>query len=105
MRVLDHLNQYFDRMVHAINVHGGVVDSARPLLEAAARHPDTQVKRFAARVQAEATRDPIAYAVRLAWQREPELTEKLLLSKHATEHGLGAMCRVLLNSNEFLYVD
>ena len=64
-----------------------------------------QAERFAARVQAEAPRDPVSLAARLAWQREPEPAELRLLRGHAGAHGLAAVCRVLLNSNEFLYVD
>jgi len=64
-----------------------------------------QADRFAARVKAEAPHDPATLAARLAWQREPDLAEQLFLRNHASEHGLAAVCRVLLNSNEFLYVD
>jgi len=64
-----------------------------------------QAERFAARVQAEAPRDPVSLAARLAWQREPEPAELRLLRGHEKEHSLAAVCRVLLNSNEFLYVD
>ena len=64
-----------------------------------------QAERFAARVEREAPRDPVSLAARLAWQREPEPAELLLLREHEEEHGLSAVCRVLLNSNEFLYVD
>ena len=64
-----------------------------------------QAERFAARVKAEAPRNPITLAARLAWQRELDYAEELLLREHASEHGLAAVCRALLNSNEFLYVD
>jgi hypothetical protein len=64
-----------------------------------------QAERFAARVKAEAPRDPVTLAARLAWQREINPAEQQLLREHASEHGLAAVCRVLLNSNEFLYVD
>lgn len=44
-------------------------------------------------------------AVALVWQREPSDAERLQLRTCAEQHGLAAVCRVLLNSNEFLFVD
>ena len=49
--------------------------------------------------------DPVQRAAWLAWQRPPTEAEHGLLTAHAGAHGLAALCRVLLNSNEFLYVD
>lgn len=37
--------------------------------------------------------------------REPDEDERLMLVAYAKQHGLAAMCRVLFNSNEFLFVD
>ncbi len=37
--------------------------------------------------------------------REPTDREAVMLTGYAKQHGLAATCRVLLNSNEFLYVD
>jgi hypothetical protein len=62
---------------------------------------------LARRVQAE-TPDlsgQIAAAVRHTWQREPSQRELAQLQPLATEHGLQAVCRLLLASNEFLFVD
>jgi hypothetical protein len=42
---------------------------------------------------------------RLAYGREPEEKEREQVVRFVTEHGLAALCRVVLNSNEFLYVD
>ena len=47
----------------------------------------------------------IAAAVRRTWQREPTPGELAQLQPLATEHGLQAVCRLLLASNEFLFVD
>ena len=37
--------------------------------------------------------------------REPSTKEREILVAYANKHGLAAMCRVLFNSNEFLFVD
>ena len=42
---------------------------------------------------------------RLALQREPSATELQLLSGYAEQHGLENASRLVLNSNEFLFVD
>ncbi len=47
----------------------------------------------------------ISAAVRLVLQREPNDRERTVLTNYAREHGLPNACRVLLNSNEFLFVD
>jgi hypothetical protein len=44
-------------------------------------------------------------AVRLAFQRELSPAEQADLESYAAGHGLAALCRVLLNSNEFLFVN
>ncbi|MEX0726002.1 MAG: DUF1549 domain-containing protein [Planctomycetaceae bacterium] len=44
-------------------------------------------------------------AYQLAYQREPSQEELSGLHEFVTHHGLAALCRVLFNSNEFLYVD
>ena len=49
--------------------------------------------------------DQVAQACRLVYLREPRADERLLLVAYAQKHGLAAMCRVLLNSNEFMFVD
>ncbi len=47
----------------------------------------------------------VAAAVRLAWGRDPTATEKTTLTEYAKQHGLANVCRLLLNANEFLFVD
>ena len=49
--------------------------------------------------------DRVAQACRLIYLREPREEESVLLAAYAEKHGLTATCRVLLNSNEFLFVD
>lgn len=44
-------------------------------------------------------------AVELAWLRSPTGEELPGFVKYVKQHGLAAFCRVLLNSNEFLFVD
>jgi mono/diheme cytochrome c family protein len=44
-------------------------------------------------------------AVELAWLRTPAEDERQRFVAYTVEHGLPAFCRVLLNSNEFLFVD
>ena len=47
----------------------------------------------------------VAQACRLIYLREPRDDERASLVGYTNQHGLAAMCRVLLNSNEFLFVD
>jgi hypothetical protein len=47
----------------------------------------------------------IAQACRLVYLREPREVELELLRAYAEKHGLAATCRVLFNSNEFVFVD
>jgi hypothetical protein len=71
-----------------------------PLMVVMARH-------FAERVAAAAP-DPaaqIATACRLALQREPTLMEQASLTAYAATHGLANACRLILNLNEFTFVD
>jgi len=44
-------------------------------------------------------------AVRRIFLREPSENELRDFSEYAGQHGLAALCRVLINSNEFLFVD
>lgn len=44
-------------------------------------------------------------AVEIAWLREASTAEIRAFSHYAQEHGVPAFCRVLINSNEFLFVD
>ena len=62
---------------------------------------------FAERVQMEAGADPerqIARAYQLALSRVPGPEEVSDASPVVREHGLAALCRVLCNSNEFLFI-
>jgi hypothetical protein len=52
-----------------------------------------------------AEKDQVRAAFSLALQREPAKDEQAGFAQYAAAYGLGAMCRVLLNSNEFLFVD
>ncbi len=49
--------------------------------------------------------DQVTRAVQLAWFRSPTLEERETFTTFVKEHGLEALCRALINSNEFLYVD
>ena len=63
---------------------------------------------MAARVTVNAGDDPAAQAAaacRLAYAREASPDETVQLAAFVDAHGLPALCRVLLNSNEFLYVE
>ena len=44
-------------------------------------------------------------AVELVWLREPTAEEQQAFQQHVESHSLAALCRVLFNSNEFLFVD
>jgi hypothetical protein len=61
---------------------------------------------FAARVQAETGRDPatqVDTAFRLAFGRKPMGAERQAALRLVKAQGLAALCRALLNANEFLY--
>jgi hypothetical protein len=49
--------------------------------------------------------EQITQACRLIFLREPSTSEQAILVAYTNQHGLAATCRVLLNSNEFLFVD
>ena len=62
---------------------------------------------FAKRVTAVAgsrPEDQTVEAYRIALLREPTVKERHAAAEFVQEHGLLSLCRVLLNSNEFLYV-
>ena len=62
---------------------------------------------FADRVQAQAgnaTRPQVKRAFALVYGREPDANELADSARLVERHGLAALCRVLFNSNEFLYV-
>jgi hypothetical protein len=67
-----------------------------------------QSQLFAARVQREAGDDAakqINRVFELAYGRVPSETERSAASEVAREFGLVAVCRAVLNSNEFLWVE
>ncbi len=47
----------------------------------------------------------VTQACQLIYLREPGAEERAVLVAYTGEHGLAATCRVLFNSNEFLFVD
>ncbi len=64
--------------------------------------------RLAARVKATSEANASAqvrHVFRLAVGREPGSEELAASSRFVEQHGLPALCRVIFNSNEFLYVD
>jgi hypothetical protein len=67
-----------------------------------------QAEHLAARVEAEAGKDIDAQLRRvylLTLSRPPTRAETALLSGYAQRHGLAAACRLVLNCNEFLFVE
>jgi uncharacterized protein DUF1553/uncharacterized protein DUF1549 len=60
---------------------------------------------LAKRLGGEASPCQIREAVRRVWLREPTADELADFNKLAEEHGLAAVCRLLFNSNEFLFVN
>jgi mono/diheme cytochrome c family protein len=49
--------------------------------------------------------EQIGQACRLIYLRQPDAAEKKLLAAYTMQHGLAATCRVLFNSNAFIFVD
>jgi hypothetical protein len=47
----------------------------------------------------------VELAYRLAFGRPPIEEEKAAVSAYARKHGLAKACRILLNANEFVFVD
>jgi mono/diheme cytochrome c family protein len=66
-----------------------------------------QCEHLAARVQREepATDKQVVRLVQLALGRAPTESESRELQAYAGKHGLANLCRLLVNSNEFLFVD
>ena len=62
---------------------------------------------FAARVTplGKTTPERIAAAMRLAFARNPTAADLAMLTKYAEDHGLANACRVILNLNEFAFVE
>jgi hypothetical protein len=55
--------------------------------------------------EAQTIEEQVNHAVELAWLREPTGRERRDFAAFARAHGLAAFCRLLLNSNEFLFVN
>jgi hypothetical protein len=67
-----------------------------------------QADDFATRIKSDAGDDATAQVTRafaLAFGRQPTETERESAAAFAQAHGLGQLCRLLLNANEFVYVD
>ncbi|MCU1325450.1 MAG: Protein of unknown function (DUF1553)/Protein of unknown function (DUF1549)/Planctomycete, partial [Bryobacterales bacterium] len=66
-----------------------------------------QCEHIAARIEKEVTRpdELSAAAFRLMLQRAPDARETAAFTEYIQRHGLANACQVLLNSNEFLYID
>jgi mono/diheme cytochrome c family protein len=67
-----------------------------------------QARYFAERAERDAGADPTAQIKRvfgLAFQRPPTEKELTAATKLVKEHGLVALCRAVLNANEFVFVD
>jgi hypothetical protein len=62
---------------------------------------------FAARLEiaGKGMEEQIDLAVRLAFGRSAQPPERKRLVEYAAQHGLGQMCRLLFNANEFMFVD
>ena len=67
----------------------------------------SMAKHLAERVEKLAPDDAgrVRAAFRLALGRDPTATERDALAAYAEEHGLANACRVILNLNEFVFVD
>ncbi|MBI84104.1 MAG: hypothetical protein CMJ81_12965 [Planctomycetaceae bacterium] len=66
-----------------------------------------QSEHFATRIE-KASSEPrkrVAQAVELALNRRPNAIESRRLIEHAQQHGFASMCRLILNLNEFIFVD
>ncbi|MEQ9070741.1 MAG: DUF1553 domain-containing protein, partial [Gimesia chilikensis] len=64
--------------------------------------------RLAARVKQRSgddTGQQVIELFELVYQRPPRPEEAAVSREFVSQHGLSALCRVLLNSNEFLYVN
>jgi len=66
-----------------------------------------QAEHFAARLEREASGldERIARAFELALNRPPTADERRDFSDYAQRHGLANFCRLLFNSNEFMFVN
>jgi len=63
--------------------------------------------RFATRLErhSKEVEQQVSFACELVWCRPPTVSELKDLSAYARTHGLANLCRVLFNSNEFMFVN
>ncbi|MFO1461631.1 MAG: DUF1549 and DUF1553 domain-containing protein [Verrucomicrobiota bacterium] len=64
-----------------------------------------QAEHFAERLSSCEEKDRIPQACRLVWGRPPSPEECESLVRYADRHGMASLCRLLLNSNEFLFIN
>jgi hypothetical protein len=66
-----------------------------------------QSEHLAARIEKERGDVPsrVERLYELAFNRQPTAEERAELSRYAARHGMANACRVVLNSNEFMFVD
>jgi hypothetical protein len=66
-----------------------------------------QCEHFAERLQSQrkSIDEQIVRGCELALSRPPTEAERTKLAAHARKHGLPSVCRVLINSNEFMFID
>ena len=50
-------------------------------------------------------RAQLQHLIELLWLRAPTPNEQILFNTYAQQHGLPALCRILINSNEFLFIE
>jgi mono/diheme cytochrome c family protein len=67
------------------------------------RHCEHLATRLEAAVATTAER--VRLACELAWSRPPRPDELAALADHAARHGLAHACRIVVNANEFMFVD
>ena len=67
----------------------------------------SMAKHFAKRLENEsaAVDDEVDYAYRLLTGRSPSPDEASEMTEYAQKHGLAALCRLLFNLSEFVFVD
>ena len=66
-----------------------------------------QAEKIAMRLEAEggSRGEQIERLVWLALSREPTEMERQRFGSYAAQHGLAALCRLVINLNEFLFID
>ena len=64
-------------------------------------------RQFAERLEAHSddVREQVSLAFRLTLSREPDTGEQDLLMIYVDRHGLENACRLIINLNEFIYID